>query len=58
MLIEKLMLILIIIIYHCVFILSLFNYGEFIHQAITNIFKDFINYLLFQGFRLSLMANL
>ena len=58
MLIEKLMLVLIIIIYHCVFILSLFNYGEFIHQAIANIVKDFINNLLFHGFTLSLMANL
>ena len=33
--IKKLMLILIILMQHCVFILSLFNYGEFIHQALN-----------------------
>ena len=33
--IEKRMLILIILIWHCVFILSLFNYGKFTPQTFT-----------------------
>ena len=32
---EKLMLILIILILHCMLISSLFNYGEFLHQKYT-----------------------